>query len=530
MIFLGEKIAEKIYRGHTHVLRIYKGFQLWYVYLVDNYLKTIEKIFSASNAKVTKAVAGRVSAISKLFTGTQSKLNIDAVEKAKAEGKAFSDANAIASTGHTEKIKADDTFISGADVKLTDHKGNIEAEEQQIISMPVVKSGKGYAQPQTAEEQHILFTQSVPTANKGQVMSKPVEQDMQFHIKDNANIGAGHAKAQKAETHGFFSYVKPKMLAQKIMPEMQEIKAFFKNIVSFGSGHARPQQATDNKIFLTAEKSTLDFGFELPKANEIEIHSAEIVSGGVGHARPQSAEAKHLVTDFAQITGETHDVATETRAYSDNVVKFDKAYGKGFEAENGGISGGTGDIYKPKKQLETNNAGGISGADSKVYKPDKLLKTDILIRSGSFAKLFRVVCMSATTTAKLITQPPMFKYVFLGTASGGGISSGTGLLDTATYEELYGWAVQYDNVLYIYQSNTAAQGDDVLSIDNKAVEAWHTQTDNVLYINVSSTAERKETQLEIDMLTQLNTDEWAVQTDNVLLINGIVENTDMEVS
>ncbi len=527
MFLFGKNESDRIYIGGKHVLRIYKGLELWYKYSREIAVKAISKLFSGAKSTLEKAVAGAMAAIGKAFSGADAKITLDAVVKPKAEGKAISGAEVSGGAGHTKKFEADNISFTVADAELTDHSGNIQAEEQHIISKPIAQVEAGTAQPQETEN-HILFTQKVPTANKGQVLSQPKKQDMQFHIRNTATGGAGHAKPQEAETHGFFSYVKPTMLAQKIMPELQVVKTFFSSIASFGSGHAKPNKAED-KIFFTAEKSTLDFGYKLPKAEEQKLHISDTVSGGVGHAKGGTAEAKHLVTDFAQITGETHDVTAETRAYSGNIVHFDKTYGKGVKAENGGISGSTGDIYKPKKVLDINNAGGMSGADSKVYKPDKLLKTDTLIQSGAFAKLFKVVCMSATTTAKLITQPPLFKYVFI-SASGGGISSGAGLLDTATYEELYGWAVQYDNVLYIYQSNTAAQADNVLSIDSEAVEAWHTQTENVLFINIASTAEQKETQLEIDMLSQLPLEEWAVQTENVLLINGIVDNTDMGVS
>ena len=525
MIIKGEKKAEKIYRGIRQVIKIYKGALLWYRYSRERAIMAVASItsdaksalkkaiplkafisfFSNTKATLEKAVAGQIKAIGQIFSGASATVKTDAVEKVEADGKAFSGAVATGDAGHTETIKADEISFTVAEVTLTDHSGNIQAEEQHIVQRNIAHAETGKAQPQEAEN-HILLTQKVPTANKGQAMSQPVEQDMQFHITDRATGGAGYARPQSAEMHGLFSYIKPHMLAQKIMPEMQEVKSFFKDIVSFGAGHAKPQEATENNILFTAEPATVDRGSVLPTPTVQEMHLADIASGGVGYAQPQSATAESYFKDLAQLTDETTDVTAETTAHSSNVALFEKGYGNHIEAENGGIS----------------------GSDSVVYKPDKLFKTDTFIQSGAFARLFRVVCMSAETTAKLISKPPLFRYVFLG-ASGGGISSGKGLLDKGTYEELYGWATQRGNVLYIYQSNTAAQADNVLSIDSGTVEAWHTQTDNVLYINVASTAEQTESKLAIDTLEQLAVGEWAVQTDNVLTINGIVENAEIEV-
>ncbi len=529
MFLFGKNESDRIYIGGKHVLRIYKGLVLWYKYSREIAVKAISKLFSKATATLEMAIAGAMSAIGKVSSGADAKIALDAVVKPKAEGKATLITDVKGGVGYTAKIKADNMSFSAADAELTDHSGNIQAEEQHIIAKDIAKVEAGTARPQETEN-HILFTQKIPTANKGQVLSQPVEQDMKMFITDTVSAGAGHAKAQKAETHGFFSYVKPKMLAQKIMPEMQEVKAFFKDIVSFGSGHARPQQATDNKIYFTAEKSTLEFGNALPKSEEQKMHIGNTVSGGVGHAKGSTAEAKHIVKDFAQIAGETKDVTAETGAYSDNVVKFDKTYGNGIKAENGGISGGTGVVYKPKKQLEIDNAGGISGADSKIYKPDKLFKTDTLVKSGNFARLFRIVCMSAQTTAKLITQPPLFKYVFLGTASGSGVSSGTGILDIATPAEFNQWHYQQGNTLYIFTASTAEQSDSEITIDAESVNVWHEQKENVLYINTVNTAQQTDTQVEIDTAI---TEEWTVQAENTLYINRAIgtlqTDTDVEI-
>ena len=526
MFLFGKNESDRIYIGNKHILRIYNGLVLWYKYSREIPLKTISKLFSKATATLEMAIAGAMAAIGKASSGSDAKITLDATVKPKAEGKAFSGTEVKGGAGHTAKIKADDMSFSVTEAELTDHSGNIKPEEQHIVLTDIAQAEAGTAQPQETEN-HILLTQSVPTASKGQTMDT-AKQDMHMHLNVKATGVAGHAKAQKAETHSLFSYVKPTMLAQKIIPKPQVVKALFKDIASFGAGHAKPNSAED-KMFFTAEKSTLNFGYAIPKAEEQKMHISATATGGAGHAKGNSAEAKHLLTDFAQIAGETQDVTAETGANVCSEALFETTHGSGIKAENGGISGADSKVYIPKKKLDIYNAGGISGTETSVYKPDKLLKTDELIKSGNFTRLFRIVCMSATTTANLITQPPMFKYVFLG-ASGGGISSNTGILDTATYEELFGWAVQYDNVLYIYQANTAAQAENVLTVDSGNIEAWHTQTDNVLFINIASTAEQTETQLEIDMLSQLPLEEWAVQTDNVLLINGIVENTDMGVS
>lgn len=527
MIIKGEKKVKEIYKGMQQVFKIYKGYVLWYIYTTEHFLQVLLSIFSSTKAILEKAIAVQIKAIGQMFSGASATVKTDTVEKVKADGKAFSGAVATGDAGHTEKIKADNISFTAEDAILTATDGNIQAEEQHIVSKDIAHAETGKAQSQAAKN-HILFTQSVPTASKGEAMYTK-KTDMPMHLTDTATGGAGYARPQKAEMHGFFSYVKPYMLAQKIMPEMQEVKAFFKDIVSLGSGHAKPQEATENNIFFTAEKVDVTFGSVLPKPTAQEMHIADFASGGVGYARPQSATAESYFENLAQLTDDTTDVTAVTAAHSGNVALFEKGYGNGIKAVDGGISGSDSFVYKPKKVFKIDNAGGISGADSTVYKPEKIFKTDTLIQSGAFARLFRVVQMSAVTTAKLISKPPLFRYVFLG-AEGGGISSGKGLLDKGTYEELFGWAVQYDNVLYIFQSNTASQADNVLSIDTGTVEAWHTQADNVLYINVSSTAEQTETQLEIDMLTQLANDEWAVQTNNALLINGIIDNTEIEVS
>ena len=394
MFLFGKNESDRIYLGGKQVMRIYKGLVLWYKYRREIAVMAISKLFSGAKSTLEKAIAGALSAIAKASSGADVKIALDAVVKPKADGKATLITDVKGGVGYTATIKADDMSFSGTDVTLTDHSGNIQAEEQHILSKDIAQVEAGKAQPQKAEN-HILFTQSVPTASKGLTMDT-VKQNMQLHITDTVSAGAGHAKPQQAETKGFFSYVKPTMLAQKLMPELQEIKLFFSNIVSFGAGHAKPNKAED-KIFFTAEKSTLDFGYAIPKPEETDLHISNTVSGGVGHAKPQEATSESHITDFAQLTDETTDVTAETRAYSGNVVRFDKTYGKGAIAENGGISGGTGDIYMPKKQLEIYNAGGVSGAESAVYKPDKLLKTDTLIQSGAFAKLFRVVQLSAVT-------------------------------------------------------------------------------------------------------------------------------------
>lgn len=531
MIANGKKAVKRIYVGAKKILRIYKGTQLYYLAMtfIDHYFpETIVKWISKFEAELSKIDDdGLKSAVDFKGEGT-AQVKIDAVKTQEAVGGAITGSTVIGGVGATHTIEADGTVYIDETATLTDHSSDIEPIAQHILATDKAQVEAGHAKPQEAEN-HILFMQRTPTATKGLTMAETDKQDMQLHITDVVSAGAGHAKPQEAETKGFFSYVKPELLAQKIVPKPQEIKVFFKNIVSFGAGHAKPQQATDNKIFFTAEKSTLEFGNALPEAVEQKMHIGNTVSAGAGHAKGSTAEGKVVEVNFAQASNDTTDVKAVSGAnFSDNAL-LEQGQGNGIKAENGGISGTDSKVYKPKKVLEIDNAGGISGADSKIYKPDKLLKTDTLVQSGAFARLFRVVCMSATTTAKLITQPPLFHYVFLG-ASGGGISSGTSILDTATYGELYGWAVQYDNTLYIYQTNTAEQTGNVITVDAQEVEAWHTHTDNVLFINIASTAKQTDSELSIDTLVQLPIEEWAVQTDNVLLINGIVENTDMGVS
>ncbi|MBR5305934.1 MAG: hypothetical protein IKU47_03335 [Oscillospiraceae bacterium] len=542
MIKFGKKATEKIYYGVKQVQRIYKGVQLWYIYHIERFITAISGLLIKSTANLEKAISGQLKAIGKMFSGASATVETDVLEHTKAEGNASSIADVKGGAGHTEKIKATDNYISAVDVTLTDHNGNIQVEEQHIFSRDIAHARSGTTQPQKAEN-HILFTQKAPTADKGEVLSQTIKEDMKMHLTDKVAGGVGHARPQKAKVYSFFTQSKPELLTQTFLPVPQFVKMFVTEIGKIAGGKTKPQ-TTENSIDFTAEPVKFGFGRVIPRPEKTELHIADTVTGGAGHAQPQTAVGKGRIANLVHLTDETTDVTVETGANTDNDAFFDKGYGKGIKAENGGISGADSIVYKPKKVFDIDNAGGISASnDSVLYKPDKLFKTDELVKSSNFTRLFRIVCMSAQTTAKLVTEAPLFRYIFLNADTGAVSSSSvtvgettnigaseniaikhTAIFHGLTYEEMYGWAAQHGNVLYIYQSNTAAQAENVLSIDTDTAEAWHTQTENILFINTASTAEQIESELAIDTLETLNTDEWAVQENNVLLINGIIDN------
>ena len=437
MIKKGGKSVSRLYKGRKHIIRLYKGLQLIHRYVLDAieaYIAATSVAFSTTATamlrKMSTLLRVDVSAKSEEHVSLSKEQNYlnyedclvisenaviknDAVCKIKAYSNALIYVDVKGGIGYTEKIKADEISFTTADAILTEHSDGIQAEEQYITSKDTAHAGRSKAAPHTAEEQHILLTQKAPTASSAQAMSQPVEQEM--HITDTVNGGTGKAGPQKAETYGLFSLRKPYLFSQTIMPIPQYVKMHFAEFGKMIKGKVRPHAAETRSIF-AIKPVGINFGYSLPIPEKIELNISNTVSGGAGRAKPQTAKSESNFKNLVQLTDETTGITAEAGVLISDVAVFEKGHSSCIEAENNIMS----------------------DFDSIVYTPNKLLKTDMLIQSGVFARLFRVVQMYAETKASMSHNAVLYPDK---------------------------WVKRQGNTLIIYKAKNAIQDGTTLKID-----------------------------------------------------------------